>query len=90
MIRPIAKYGEGALHRPALEVDAITDDIHALVDDMVATMYAAPGIGLAAPQVGVALRVFVIDVSVGRDKSSLITMINPRFVERDGIQLEEE
>jgi peptide deformylase len=90
MIRPIVKYGDGALHQTAREVDAITPDIQTLVDDMVATMYAAPGIGLAAPQVGVLLRVFVIDLSVGRDAAALITMINPTFVERDGMQLEDE
>jgi peptide deformylase len=54
------------------------------------TMYAAPGIGLAAPQVGVPLRIFVVDLSVGRDPSGLITMINPVFVTRDGMQLEDE
>jgi peptide deformylase len=53
-------------------------------------MYAAPGVGLAAPQVGVPLRIFVVDVSVGRDPAGLIVMINPEFVERDGVQLEEE
>jgi peptide deformylase len=90
MIRPIVKYGNGALHQPAREVDAITPDILTLVDDMVATMYAAPGIGLAAPQVAVPLRVFVVDLSGGRDASALITMINPSFVEREGMQLEEE
>jgi peptide deformylase len=57
---------------------------------MVETMYAAPGIGLAAPQVGVPLRIFVIDLSIGRDPKGLIVMINPEFVERDGMQLEEE
>jgi peptide deformylase len=57
---------------------------------MVETMYAAPGIGLAATQVGVPLRVFVIDLSVGRSNGELITMVNPVFVERDGTQLEEE
>jgi peptide deformylase len=46
---------------------AITPDIDRLVDDMIETMYAAPGVGLAAPQVGVPLRIFVVDVSVGRD-----------------------
>jgi len=90
MIRPIVKYGDGALHRSARDVDAVTPDILTLVDDMVATMYAAPGIGLAAPQVGVPVRVFVIDLSAGRDSSALITMINPSFVEREGMQLEEE
>jgi len=53
-------------------------------------MYAAPGIGLAAPQVGVSLRILVIDLSLGRDPKGLITMINPEFVEREGMQLEEE
>jgi peptide deformylase len=90
MIRPIRKYGDDVLHQPARTVDAITPEIEALVTDMVETMYAIPGIGLAAPQVGVALRVFVIDLSVGRDAAGLITMINPEFVERDGMQLEEE
>jgi peptide deformylase len=57
---------------------------------MVETMYAAPGIGLAATQVGVAVRAFVVDLSMGRSSGELITMVNPRFVERDGEQLEEE
>lgn len=90
MIRPIVKFGADALHRPAGEVGEVTSDVQMLVDDMIATMYAAPGIGLAAPQIGVQLRVFVVDVSVGRDRSALITMINPVFVERGGMQLEEE
>ena len=90
MIRPILKYGDEVLHDRARPVDAITRDIDRLIDDMVETMYAAPGVGLAAPQVGVPLRIFVIDLSVGRDPSALIVMINPEFVERDGMQLEEE
>ena len=57
---------------------------------MIETMYAAPGIGLAAPQVGVPLAIFVVDISVGRDATELIVMVNPEFVERDGMQLEEE
>ena len=90
MIRPILRYGAGALHQPAAPVDAITPDVECLIDDMVATMYAAPGIGLAAPQVGVPLRVIVVDLSVGRDPNGLITLVNPEYVERDGMQLEEE
>jgi peptide deformylase len=57
---------------------------------MIQTMYAAPGIGLAAPQVGAPLRIFVVDLSLGRDADGLVVMINPSFVERDGMQLEEE
>lgn len=90
MIRPILKYGDQTLHEPAHPVDAVTVDVERLVDDMVETMYAAPGIGLAAPQLGVPLRIFVIDLSLGRESSELIVMINPEFVERDGVQLEEE
>src|SRR2546426_5212719 len=90
MIRPILKYGDRVLHERARDVDALTREIDRLVDDMIETMYAAPGIGLAAPQVGVPLRIFVIDVSVGRDPAALLVMINPEFVERDGMQLEEE
>ncbi len=90
MIRPILKFGDDILHEEAGPIDEITPEIDRLVDDRVETMYAAPGIGLAAPQVGVPLRVFVIDLSVGRDPTGLIVMINPEFVEREGMQLEEE
>jgi peptide deformylase len=90
MIRPIVKYGDAVLQTRAREVDEITPEIHKLIDDMVETMYAAPGIGLAAPQIGVPRRVFVVDLSVGRDPAGLITMVNPVFVEREGMQLEEE
>ena len=90
MIRPILKYGDDLLHERARTVEALTPDIDRLVDDMIETMYAAPGIGLAAPQVGAPLRIFVADISVGRDPNALIVLINPEFVERDGMQLEEE
>lgn len=84
------RYGASVLHGPARPVDAVTPEIDRLITDMIETMYAAPGIGLAAPQVGVPLRIFVVDLSVGRDAGGLIVMINPEFVERDGMQLEEE
>jgi peptide deformylase len=90
MIRPILKYGDTLLHDRARNVDEITPDIDRIVDDLIETMYAAPGIGLAAPQVGIGLRIFVVDLSVGRDPGGLIVMINPEFVERDGMQIEEE
>jgi peptide deformylase len=90
MIRPILRYGARDLHQPASEVTAFGDDLQRLVDDMIETMYAAPGVGLAATQIGVPLRVFVVDISVGRQHSDLVVMINPVFVERGGMQLEEE
>jgi peptide deformylase len=90
MLRPITKYGDSVLHHPAASVGELTPEIEQLIDDMIATMYAAPGIGLAAPQVGVPLRLFVVDLSVGRRAEDLRVFVNPTFVERDGTQLEEE
>jgi peptide deformylase len=90
MLRPILKYGDTILHDRAQPVDTITPEIERLIDDMIETMYAAPGIGLAAPQVGVPLRICVVDISVGRDPKALLVLVNPEFVEREGTQLEEE
>ncbi len=90
MLRPILKYGDQVLRDRAAKVDAITPEIDRLVEDMVETMYGAPGIGLAAPQIGVPLRIVVVDLSVGRDPAGLFVVINPEFVERAGQQIEEE
>ena len=90
MILPIVKYGHPVLHAPAKPVETITPEIQRLIDDMIETMYAAPGIGLAATQVGVPLRVLVIDLSVGRKVGERIHLINPVYVEREGIQYEDE
>jgi peptide deformylase len=90
MIRPILRYGERPLHQTAAAVTAFDDDLQRLVDDMIETMYAAPGVGLAATQIGVPLRIFVIDTSVGRNAGDLHVMINPEMSELDGMQLEEE
>src|SRR5258706_5487553 len=88
--REVVKYGTPVLHSPSAPVKTIDGETARLVDDMVATMYAAPGIGLAAPQIGVPMRVIVIDLSVGEDKGQLITLVNPEFVEKEGEQREEE
>ena len=90
MIRPILRYGERPLHEVASDVPAVDDSISKLVDDMIETMYAAPGVGLAATQIGVPVRIFVVDTSVGRSSTDLLVMINPEFLEREGMQLEEE
>jgi peptide deformylase len=89
-ILPIRKWGEPVLHAPSRPVATIDAETRRLVADMVDTMYAAPGIGLAAPQIGVGLRVIVIDLSVGEDKSQLITLVNPEFVSKEGEQRHEE
>jgi peptide deformylase len=90
MIRPILRLGEGPLRSAAAPVPALTPEVDAVVGDLIETMYAAPGIGLAAPQVGFPVRIFVIDLSIGREPKGPIVMINPEWVERDGMQLEEE
>jgi len=90
MLRPIVKHGEKVLQSPALPVTTFDPALHTLIDDMIQTMYAAPGIGLAAPQIGVPLQVCVIDLTVGKRGGDVITLVNPEFVEREGLQLEEE
>lgn len=90
MIRPLLRYGATSLHQPAAPVADFTAEIDTIIGDMIETMYAAPGIGLAAPQIGVPLRIFVVDLSIGREPAGPIVMVNPEFVERDGVQLEEE
>lgn len=89
-IREIVKWGNPVLHAPSQPVKEIDDDVRRLVDDMIETMYAAPGIGLAAPQIGVGLRVIVIDLSVGEDPSQVIRLVNPEFLEKEGEQRYEE
>jgi peptide deformylase len=89
-VRKIVKYGHPALHAPAEDVEAFDGSLRDLVHDMIDTMYAASGIGLAAPQIGVSLRVLVIDLSLGEDPAQLIHLVNPSIVEADGEQRHEE
>ncbi len=84
------KWGAPVLHEPSAPVADINGQVTELVRDMVETMYAAPGIGLAAPQVAVPLRLIVVDLSVGERKNELITLVNPALVEMEGEQHEEE
>jgi peptide deformylase len=89
-VRPIVIYPDRRLRVVAERVDEVTDEIRQLVDDMAETMYAAPGVGLAAPQVGVSKRVFVVDVAVEDEPPRLLTFINPTFVKREGHVIWEE
>ena len=79
----ILKYGDEALKKKCLAVDEITPEIKKLVKDMLETMYKAPGVGLAAPQVGVLKRVCVIDV-YHDEEASHIVLINPKIIEKKG------
>jgi peptide deformylase len=89
-IRSIVRYGDPVLHGPAAPVETIDDSVRTLLTDMLETMYAAPGIGLAAPQIGVGLRVIVIDLSVGDDRDQLIQLVNPVLLAHSGEQRHEE
>ena len=87
---PILQYPDARLREAAKPVAQITPEILQLVDDMAETMYDAPGCGLAANQVGVPLRIFVIDTAGEDEPSDLRVYINPEIVELDGVQVWEE
>jgi peptide deformylase len=89
-VLPIVKYGDEVLRRPTELVTEIDETILRLIDDMVDTMYAAPGIGLAANQVGVSKRLALIDLSVGKRLGALHVLINPEVIDREGSVYEEE
>jgi len=90
MIRPIVLWGSEVLEKPSDPVTDITGDEVKLVQDMIETMYKAPGVGLAAPQIGVSKRIMVTDTSSGEKKDHLFTIVNPEIVETIGEQYEEE
>lgn len=89
-VRPIVLYPDPVLLRPTRPVETVDDEVCALVRDMIETMHAAPGIGLAANQVGEERRVCVVDVTAGEEPDALIVLINPRVVSSEGSQTEEE
>jgi peptide deformylase len=89
-IRKIVKYPEKVLREKTLQVTECDSELQKLIDDMIETMYAAPGVGLAANQVGVSKQVAVIDVSVRDEKSPLIVLVNPEIIHFEGeIEAEE-
>ena len=90
MRRPILRYGAPILHTRAAPVASLTPDIDRLIDDMIETMHAAPGVGLAAPQVGEGLRLCVVDLSVGKRGADLLVLVNPTIRHLEGMQLHEE
>jgi len=89
-VLPIVKYGTDVLRKPAERVVDIDEPLQKLIDDMMETMYAAPGVGLAANQVGVSKRLMLIDLSIGKRPGELHICINPEIVEREGEQQEDE
>lgn len=89
-IRTILRYPDKRLRNKAELVSVVDDSIRQLCDDMAETMYAAPGVGLAAPQIGVSRRIFVIDIANDGEPSDLRTFINPEIVAREGETVWEE
>jgi peptide deformylase len=89
-ILEIRRYPDEILRVKSEPVIKFDRDLHKLIDDMIETMYAAPGIGLAANQVGVSKRVTVIDVSPRDEKAELIVLINPEIIEMEGEDASEE
>lgn len=88
--RAIRIYPDPILRVRCPEVEVFDDNLRRLADDMIETMHAAPGVGLAAPQVGYELRLCVVDTSVGKDPESLHVLVNPRLVTSDGSELDFE
>lgn len=89
-IRKIVKYGEATLRQPSKEVHKVSQKIKNLVQDMLDTMYAQNGVGLAAPQIGENVRVFVLDVSTGNEPLNPMVFINPKIIKKSGACLSHE
>ena len=90
MIKPIVKYPEPGLEQKCERVETFDEKLRQLATDMLETMYAAPGIGLAAPQVGENIRLLVIDVTSGHEDGHQLILVNPEVAEAEGRQREEE
>ena len=82
MIRTILHYPDKRLREKGKRVDAITPEIQVLCDDMAETMYSAPGVGLAATQIGFPIQLFVVDIAADDEPSDLRVFINPEILER--------
>jgi peptide deformylase len=90
MIYPIVRYGDPVLETPAKKVVSFDEDLHKLVEDMFESMYAAHGVGLAAPQIGISKRIAVIDISFKEDPAQKLVLINPEIIRTEGRQTETE
>src|SRR5579871_5425277 len=84
MIYPIVKFGNPVLEKPSETVTVFDDDLRKLLDDMFESMYAAHGVGLAAPQIGIGRRIAVVDVTFKEDPEAKIVLINPEIIHTEG------
>src|SRR5215813_12869447 len=90
MIYPIVKYGDPVLEKPAEPVTDFDDDLKKLVEDMFESMYAAHGVGLAAPQIGISMRLAVIDVTFKEDPEAKLVLANPQIIHTEGKHTQNE
>src|SRR4051812_5163197 len=90
MIYPIVKYGDAVLETPAKPVEKFDRDLKKLVEDMFESMYAAQGVGLAAPQIGIPLQLAVIDVTFKEDPDAKLVLANPQVIKIEGSQKSQE
>src|SRR5215831_20761948 len=90
MIYPIVKFGDPVLEKPAEPVTVFDDELKKLVEDMFESMYAAHGVGLAAPQIGISKRLAVIDVTFKEDPDAKLVLANPEIIHREGKQTQSE
>src|SRR5258705_12362649 len=86
MIHPIVKLGASVLEKPAEPITSFDEDLKKLVEDMFESMYAAHGVGLAAPQIGISKRVAVVDVNFKEDPRTKHVLINPEIIKKKGRQ----
>jgi len=89
-IYSIVKYGDPVLEKPAATITKFDAELETLVEDMFASMYAANGVGLAAPQIGKSIRLTVVDVTVGKNLEAKIVLVNPEIIHAEGEVREEE
>jgi peptide deformylase len=89
-IYPIVKFGDPVLEKPGAAIKKFDAELAELAEDMFASMYAAQGVGLAAPQIGKSIRLAVVDVSVGKNPEAKIVLINPEVIHAEGEVREEE
>ena len=89
-IYPVVKYGDPVLEKPAAVIKKFDAELEELAEDMFASMYAAQGVGLAAPQIGKSIRITVVDVSAGKNPEAKIVLVNPEIIHAEGEVREEE
>ncbi len=90
MIYPIVKYGDPVLDKPAAKVTQFDGELQKLLDDMFESMYAAHGVGLAAPQIGISKRIAVIDITFKEDPNAKLVLINPEIIHTEGRHTQQE